>query len=66
MQRVLIPSLRKHKPGATIVMDHLAADRVPQARALLESAGFALLPLPRCPAFPCPRRDQQRSVTIIA
>ena len=28
-------------------MDHLAAHRLPQARALLEGAGFTLLPLPR-------------------
>jgi transposase len=28
-------------------MDHRAAHRRPQARTLLESAGFALLPVPR-------------------
>ena len=28
-------------------MDHLAAHRLPQARALLEGAGVTLLPLPR-------------------
>ena len=47
LQHVLIPCLRPHKPGATLVMDHLAAHRLRQTRALLESAGFALLPLPR-------------------
>jgi transposase len=47
LQHVLIPALRQHQPGATIVMDHLAAHRIPQARALLESAGFTLLPVPR-------------------
>jgi transposase len=47
LQPVLIPALRHHKPGATIVMDPLAAHRIPQARAPLESAGFSLLPLPR-------------------
>jgi transposase len=50
--------LRQHKPGATVVMDHLAAHRLRPARALLESAGFALLPLPRyspdlSPIEPC-------------
>src|SRR5579875_2894059 len=34
-------------PGAPLVMDHLAAHRIPRARALLAEAGFALLPLPR-------------------
>jgi transposase len=58
LQQVLIPALCRHKPGATIVMDHLAAHRIPQARALLESAGFTLLPLPRyspdlSPIEPC-------------
>lgn len=47
LQQVVIPSLRQSKPGATLVMDNLAAHRIPRARALLESAGFALLPLPR-------------------
>jgi hypothetical protein len=58
LQQVLIPAPDRHKPGATIVMDHLAAHRIPQARALLESAGFTLLPLPRyspdlSPIEPC-------------
>ena len=58
LQQVLIPALRRHKPGATIVMDHLAAHRIPQARVLLEGAGFTLLPLPRyspdlSPIEPC-------------
>jgi transposase len=47
LQQVLIPHLHRHKPGATIVMDNLAAHRIPQARALLAAAGFSLLPLPR-------------------
>jgi hypothetical protein len=47
LQQGVIPSLQQSKPGATLVMDHLAAPRLPRARALLESAGFALLPLPR-------------------
>ena len=47
LQQVVIPTLRQHKPGATLVMDHLAAHRLRQARPLLENAGFALLPLPR-------------------
>jgi hypothetical protein len=47
LQQVVIPALQQHKPGATLVMDHLAAHRLRQARPLLESAGFALLPLPR-------------------
>jgi hypothetical protein len=58
LQQVLIPCLRQHKPGATVVMDHLSAHRLRPARALLESAGFALLPLPRyspdlSPIEPC-------------
>jgi hypothetical protein len=47
LREVVIPALRPHKPGATLVMDHLAAHRLRQTRALSESAGFALLPLPR-------------------
>jgi hypothetical protein len=47
LQQVVIPSLQHSKPGATLVMDHLAAHRLPHARTLLESAGFSLLPLPR-------------------
>lgn len=47
LQQVVIPSLRQSKPGATLVMDHLAAHRIPRARARLKAAGFALLPLPR-------------------
>lgn len=47
LQQVVIPSLRQSKPGATLVMDNLAAHRIPRARALLQSAGFSLLPLPR-------------------
>jgi transposase len=47
LQQVVIPTLHQHKPGATLVMDHLAAHRLRQARPLLEEAGFALLPLPR-------------------
>jgi DDE superfamily endonuclease len=35
LQHVLIPCLRQHKPGATLVMDHLAAHRLRQARPLL-------------------------------
>ena len=35
LQHVLIPCLRQHKPGATVVMDHLAAHRLRPARALL-------------------------------
>ena len=58
LQHVLIPCLRQHKPGATVVMDHLAAHRLRQARPLLEGAGFTLLPLPRyspdlSPIEPC-------------
>jgi transposase len=58
LQQVLIPALRQHQPGATIVLDHLAAHRIPQTRTLVESAGFALLPLPRyspdrSPIEPC-------------
>jgi hypothetical protein len=47
LQQVVIPTLHQHKPGATLVMDHLAAHCLRQARPLLEEAGFALLPLPR-------------------
>jgi hypothetical protein len=58
LQQVLIPALRRHKPAATIVIDHRAAHRIPQARVLLEGAGFTLLPLPRyspdlAPIEPC-------------
>src|SRR6202008_1670735 len=58
LQHVLIPCLRQHKPGATVVMGHLAAHRLRQARPLLEAAGFTLLPLPRyspdlSPIEPC-------------
>ena len=35
LQHVLIPCLRQHKPGAIVVMDHLAVLASPQARALL-------------------------------
>ena len=56
LQQALIPCLRQHKPGA--IVDHLAADRLRQARALLEGASFTLLPLPRyspdlSPIEPC-------------
>jgi transposase len=44
LQQVVIPTLHQHKPGATLVMDHLAAHRLRQARPLLEEAGFALPP----------------------
>jgi len=47
LHHVLIPGLRQHKPGATVVIDHLAAHRLPQTRALLEGPGFTLLPVPR-------------------
>ena len=47
LQQVVIPTLRRQRPGATLVMDHLAAHRLRQARPLLEEAGFLLLPLPR-------------------
>jgi hypothetical protein len=47
LHHVLIPGLRQHKPGATVVIDHLAAHRLPQARALLEGPSFTLLPVPR-------------------
>lgn len=57
LQQVVIPALRQHKPGATVVMDHLAAHRIPQARVLLAlrqaqerrlhaAAPAALLPRP--------------------
>src|ERR1700751_4519491 len=77
LQHVLIPCLRQHKPGATVVMDHLAAHRIPQARALLEDAGFTLLPLPRyspdrSPIEPCwsklktlLRAAEPRSIAVI-
>jgi hypothetical protein len=58
LEQVLIPHLLIHKPGATVVMDNLAAHKIPKARAILAAAGFTLLPLPRyspdlTPIEPC-------------
>jgi hypothetical protein len=49
LQQVVIPGLRDAKPGATIVLDHLAAHRIPRAGAVgkgrfLTAAPAALLP----------------------
>ena len=39
LQQILIPCLRQHTPGATVVMDHLAAHRLRPARAVGPSTG---------------------------
>jgi len=46
LDRVLLPELRRTKPGAVLVMDNLAAHKAPLVRALLDASGFAYRYLP--------------------
>jgi transposase len=55
---VLIPALRRGKPDAVVIMDHLAPHRATQVGAVLAAAGLRLLYLPRyspdlSPIEPC-------------
>jgi transposase len=47
LDHVLLPELRRTKPGAVVVMDNLSPHRAPAVRRRLEAAGFELLYLPR-------------------
>ena len=43
LDEVLLPELRRVKPGAVLVMDNLPAHKAPRVRALLDRSGFAYL-----------------------
>ncbi len=47
LQSVLIPELRRHHPGATVLMDNLSAHKPKAIESALTKAGFKLLYLPR-------------------
>ena len=40
LDEVLLPELRRVKPGAVLVMDNLPAHKAPRVRALLDRSGF--------------------------
>ena len=44
---VLIPELRRTKPGAVVIMDNLSPHKAPAVRERLATAGLELLDLPR-------------------
>jgi len=46
LEQVLLPTLRRSKPDAVLVMDNLAAHKTSQVRALLDHSGFAYRYLP--------------------
>jgi hypothetical protein len=46
LDEVLLPELRRTKPGAVLVMDNLPAHKAPRVRALLDASGFAYRYLP--------------------
>ena len=46
LEGVLLPELRRTKPGAVLVMDNLPAHKAPRVRALLDASGFAYRYLP--------------------
>jgi transposase len=46
LDEVLLPELRRAKPGAVLVMDNLPAHKAPRVRALLDRSGFACRYLP--------------------
>ena len=46
LDEVLLPELRRAKPGAALVMDNLPAHKAPRVRALLDRSGFAYRYLP--------------------
>ena len=47
LDHVLIPELRRTKPGAVVIMDDLSPHKAPAVRERLETAGPELLHLPR-------------------
>jgi transposase len=47
LDQVLLPALRRSKPGAVLVMDKLGAHKSGAVRALLDGSGFAYHYLPR-------------------
>lgn len=47
LERVVVPELKRRKPNATVVMDHLAPHRAAAVAEVLATAGFGLLYLPR-------------------
>ena len=47
LQAVLIPELRRRRPGATVLMDNLSAHKPKAIETVLTGAGFKLLYLPR-------------------
>lgn len=47
LEAVLIPELRRHHPGATVLMDNLSAHTPKAIESALTKAGFKLLYLPR-------------------
>jgi transposase len=46
LERVLLPELRRSKPGAVLVMDNLGAHKTPRVRELLDGSGFPYRYLP--------------------
>ena len=47
LDHVLIPELRRTKPGAVVIMDTLSPHKAPAVRERLATAGLELLDLPR-------------------
>ena len=47
LDHVLIPELRRTKPGAVVIMDNLSPHKAPAVRERLAAAGLELLDLPR-------------------
>jgi transposase len=47
LEQVLLPELRRAKPDAVLVMDHLSAHKAKPVRALLDASGLAYRYLPR-------------------
>ena len=46
LEQVLLPELRRAKPDAVLVMDHLGAHKTPKVRELLDRSGFPYRYLP--------------------
>ena len=52
LDKVLLPELRRSKPGAALAMDSLGARTAPPVRALLDASGFTCRCLPACSPDP--------------
>jgi transposase len=48
LEQVLLPELRRVKPGAVLIMDNLNAHKTSAVRALLDGSGFTYRYLPSC------------------